>query len=271
MLMLALVMVRGSDASSGLEMLVWTNTALGGEPQSNVTVLNHAGDNLSLLWSPSKPFSSEVLGQLHYPQDGNYAFSCSFQGLSLAFVWLNDHQICNFGAYNNSESSTDGTVVYPIRGIRSKPDTLRIHAYTSDESLNHQTENASLHVQWAKVNLGTKVAAPAFAPIPAAALTPGLPPLEQSRRSFQRDLVQGWAPWIPKNYMPMVLLPHSARITPAICQLSTGTCLTGSTGADDRNSNVRAGLYAPDRYEPYWYNTEHHARRKISHICDCLV
>ena len=60
---------------------------------------------------------------------GAYSFDCDgSDGFDLLFVWLNDHQICNTGAYKNSPSSTDGTAVYPMLGKAKKPDMLRIQA-----------------------------------------------------------------------------------------------------------------------------------------------
>ena len=114
---------------AGVQQDLYNNSAIAGTPFSSAIVLSNPDDTLTLAWpAASNVASVEVSGQLVYPVDGAYSFSCAFDDLSVAFVWLNDHQICNSGAYNNSASSTDGTAVYPIYGRVGKPDVLRIQA-----------------------------------------------------------------------------------------------------------------------------------------------
>merc|ERR1740117_1197586 len=83
--------------------------------------------------------------------------------------------------------------------------------------------------------------------IPATALSPTLPPLEQRRRDFQRPLIAGWGAWHPHNYLAFVSLPDSAMLEVMLCKLSTEECLTASIGPDDRASTIRPGLHALDR------------------------
>ena len=95
-------------------------------------------------------------------------------------------------------------------------------------------------------------------PISARALTPLLAPAEEPRRAFQRRLVEqgGWGSWVPKNYLQLVSLPSAARLGINFCQISTQTCLTGTTGADDASTTVRVGLHAMDRsYAQFYVNS----------------
>ena len=96
------------------------------------------------------------------------------------------------------------------------------------------------------------------APIPAAALAPALAPLEQRRRALQRPLLEdgGWGAWAPHNYMSLISLPDSARVSLMLCQLSTRSCLTTTRGQDAPKPIVlRAGLHAFDRsFAQYYLN-----------------
>ena len=90
-------------AHGQLTLNVYDNTALAGTPVSTTTI---ATLNFSLpIADPAAPapLSAEVLGTLSYPSGvapcfendrGCFVFRCAFPGASYAFLWVDDHLVC---------------------------------------------------------------------------------------------------------------------------------------------------------------------------------
>eukprot|EP00966_Prymnesium_polylepis_P188131 4360210-Prymnesium_polylepis.1 len=237
----------------GLLLDVFSNTALSGVPASTSVTPSLAPLRISGV--AAGPFSAEVTGVLTFPQYGRYNFECAFTGVAAAFVWVSDHQVCVSGAYDNvrsDRSSMDGSPAYPLISsaeMRNANMTLRIQLWSNASASSDPT---SVHVRW-RVCSGGDCSAVPLQEIPQTALTPRTPPLEQRRAQLQRSLVSGWGAWQPRNYLSLISLPDSARLSLMLCQLSSHACLTASVGPDDKAAIVRPGLHALDRSYAQYY------------------
>ena len=112
-LLLAGGLVLSSARAGGLQLDAYNNTALSGAPSSTTIVAS-----LGSLALPPALLSAEIRGQLTFPHDGRFGFECAFTGrVAVAFVWLDDHEVCVSGAYHNDvadRSSMDGSPAYPM-------------------------------------------------------------------------------------------------------------------------------------------------------------
>ena len=176
--------------------------------------------------------SAEIRGQLTYPHDGRFGFECSFSGgVAVAFVWLDDHEVCVAGAYANGRldrSSMDGSPSYPMI-VDQSARANRVMNVRVQMWGNGSAAAMGLDVRWRDCGTATGTAwggncsGTAPAPIPAASLSTTLAPLEQRRRALQRPMLEqgGWGGWAPHNYLSLISLPDSARVSLMLCQLST--------------------------------------------------
>lgn len=48
---------------------------------------------------PGVVSSTEVVGTLQLHEDVAYGFFCAFKGVTFAFLWVDDHLVCQIGAY----------------------------------------------------------------------------------------------------------------------------------------------------------------------------
>lgn len=74
---------------------------------------------------PGVVSSAEVLGTVTLTKRGNYTFFCAFEGVTFAFLWIDDHLLCQVGAY--------GTTLGP--------------APNTDNPFTVLTDQTSLHVR----------------------------------------------------------------------------------------------------------------------------
>ncbi len=245
------------SAVSGLAQRVFNNTALSGQPSATSIV-----PSLSLHLSQEEPFSAEVTGVLTFPATGRYNIECNISaGATIAFVWLDDHEVCVSGAYDNGitdRSSMDGSPAYPLiitDQMANSKQVVRIQLWSPNSTVSTPAE---ITVLWRTCSCSShrNCSCPGeLTEIPGSALTPDLPALEQQRRAFQKPIVNGWATWHPHNYLSFLHLPDASQISLMICQLSEKLCLTASYGPDDGSNTLRPSLHAIDRsYAEYSVN-----------------
>ena len=199
---------------------------------------------------------------MSFPAVGRYNIECNISaGATIAFVWLDDHQVCVQGAYDNPEtdrSSMDGSPAYPLiisEPMANKKQVIRVQMWSPNSTLSMP---AVINVFWRPCSCSShrNCTCPGeLAEIPGSALTAELPPLEHHRRGFQQPIVAGWATWHPHNYLSFLHLPDASQVSLILCQLSEKLCLTASYGPDDRSNTLRPGLHAIDRsYAEYSVN-----------------
>ncbi len=85
---------------------------------------------------PAVTSSAEVTGTVNLQPGVSYSFFCSFDGASIAFLWIDDHLVCQIGAYLNSSISlapTPPTLAWgqdnPATVYRKTPSPVRLHIY----------------------------------------------------------------------------------------------------------------------------------------------
>eukprot|EP00301_Raphidiophrys_heterophryoidea_P017925 c2923_g1_i1.p1 GENE.c2923_g1_i1~~c2923_g1_i1.p1 ORF type:complete len:932 (-),score=169.29 c2923_g1_i1:264-3059(-) len=151
--------------ANGLLLNVYDNSVLFGDPiQSSIV------DSLDFSFSPqSFDFSAEVLGELTIDANAVHAFSCEFEWTAessvyrqlTAFVWLDDHLVCQTGVFSLSADRTDYTLQPLSRTILP----VRIHftAFNIQPSDSNPPPNiedsqgtVSLRVRMAKNDLTVK-------------------------------------------------------------------------------------------------------------------
>lgn len=242
---------------AGLTLRTFNNTALAGEPSAIAII-----PSLAIHISQDEPFSAEAYGQLTFPAAGRYNIECNIsEGATIAFVWLDDHEVCVHGAYDNPEtdrSSMDGSPAYPLvisDQMANQKQVVRVQLWSPNSTV---ATPADISVFWRPCSCSShrNCTCPGeLAPIPGSSLTAGLPALEQRRRAFQQPIVAGWATWHPHNYLSFLHLPDASQVSLILCQLSEKLCLTVSYGPDDRSNTLRPGLHAIDRsYAEYSIN-----------------
>eukprot|EP00937_MAST-01D_sp_MAST-1D-sp2_P000362 g362.t1 len=130
------LLVLVASTRGQLTLRLYNNSALAGEPLSISTV-----DTLSFsvpLATASAPLSLEASGTLTYPagtpacfenDQGCYTFDCAFHGASYAFLWVDDHLVCQAGAYAPKPNTFDGSAGNPLRVLRRKAVAVRLHLY----------------------------------------------------------------------------------------------------------------------------------------------
>ena len=187
-----------------------------------------------------------------YSVHDRFVFECNFSdAVTVAFVWVDDHEVCVHGAYTNDQhdrSSMDGSAAYPILitpSMNNKQMVLRVHFWTTTSGAGDDTNlPATVDILWQQQGPDRNST---FESLPLSALTPTLPRDELRRLALHKSLVAGWGAWHPRNYLSLVSLPDSSALGLMLCQLSTRECLTASVGPDDRSSTLRPGLHALDR------------------------
>ena len=203
-------------ASSSLRLDVFANSALAAPPRRSLPA---PGLALSLPLDGSW-LSAEITGTFTPPvaPGARFDFDCGGPPLGLArlFVWVDDHLICQFGAFNSSVNGVTDELGFAVRGKAVLP--VRAHAYAAPGG---GSGNASFEVHWCP-------SPGACAPLPAATLDAALPAPELARRALQQRAASGWGTWLHRDVLSVVLLPDSAVVTTMLCHLPTGACLEGT-------------------------------------------
>jgi len=230
-----------ANAAAPVKFDIYNNSALALSPASTLTF-----PGLFRLAVPSPPsFSAELTTQLSFPRAPSwYVFSCELDPcVRVAFVWVDDHLICSAGPYVPPPNSSDGSQANPIYyrlGSARRSAVVRAHFYVSSKT----PPNLTFSLQWCEAAAPSAGCAPA--PIPEAALAPGLPPLEATRVALQRGLASGWGLWLHGDVLSIIGLPSSARLKLLLCRVSTSDCLL-HVGSMHPAGALRVGLHAHDR------------------------
>ena len=259
--MLLLVVIAASSA--GLQLEFFNNTALTAQPSAATAPGRSATFPLTLTPPHGTPFSARASGTLSLQSmievsagagaAAAYAVECTFSGpLANAFVWIDDHLVCQFGGWRSNatdRSSIDGSPgnPLPLPPASHNASTVRVDVVSNGTG----TAPCTIDLRWrpcgATIGAGCWSAPPPLRALPNGALSPLVAAVEQRRLDFQRGLLRGWASWHPRNYLALISLPDAARLSIALCQLSSRTCLTATQGPDDRDAKVRLDVHALDR------------------------
>ena len=236
-LLLLLLAARACSASQ-LRLDVFANSALA-PPAQRTLLVDGAAASL-----PAASFlSAELTGTFTPPLAAGAAwdFACASAGVARLFVWVDDHLVCQLGAFNNSANGVTDASNFTLRSRLALP--LRAHVYPAPGAAG----NASFALQWCVH--GSSGGCGDFAPLPAASLDAALPAPELARRALQQRAASGWGSWLHRDILSVVLLPESACLTVQLCHLPTGLCLE-STQIDGNGAQgdlpVRVGAHAID-------------------------
>eukprot|EP00927_Polykrikos_kofoidii_P024616 TRINITY_DN22354_c0_g1_i1.p1 TRINITY_DN22354_c0_g1~~TRINITY_DN22354_c0_g1_i1.p1 ORF type:complete len:896 (-),score=88.86 TRINITY_DN22354_c0_g1_i1:93-2780(-) len=228
------------DASGGLTLNLFNNTALAGSPASSELL-----PALSVSLSGSSLFSAEVVGTFTPPVDSPslWNFTCAFSNIAMAFVTIDGHNVCpsagSAAAYNNSANGVMDDVGFQL--LKKKSDlVVRMALYHLTPSVGPVVAD----VRWC-TEPGKCV------PLPTASLLPisSLPAAEVQRRSMQTKMMGRWGSWLHRDVLSVALLPDSAVVTVMLCRLSDALCLREAqidTNGGDGETTVRVGSHALD-------------------------
>jgi hypothetical protein len=231
---------RGGGGSGALTLRQYNNTAMAGVASSSSRL-----DTLSFSLPGAAPFSAEVSGTLSPELAAGshdvawWSFACTFEHVDYAFVRIDGHMVCQYGAYNSTAPLDPG----PFR-LRSKRAELVVAA-----DVYHTRPSAKpvrVALQWCAEGDRSRCEQ-----LPSAALAPTLPEPEQKRRELQRGMAQGWGSWLHRDVLSVLLLPDAATLTVMLCRISTQECLResnidGNGGGVDPTHPVRVGSHAID-------------------------
>eukprot|EP00047_Mylnosiga_fluctuans_P010910 m.18530 g.18530 ORF g.18530 m.18530 type:complete len:888 (+) comp3351_c0_seq1:1594-4257(+) len=105
-----------AHAQHGLVWRVFNNSALAGTPVQLKTT-----QSFGAAYSSAGPMSGELAGSVVFPMNGTIVLDCAFVNTTVAFVWIDDHLVCQSGAYKPPVSSFDNPIFvtagvsYPVR------------------------------------------------------------------------------------------------------------------------------------------------------------
>lgn len=184
--------------------------------------------------------SGELLGTVAFAKpSGVYQFNCTFSDTSTGFVWIDGHLVCNDGnAYRQKWDENPPDNPLPI----ARPLPFRVHITSNDTSC---AKPASVKVSWREITHDDDTQEfQLLTSNQAVTLSPGLPPAEDQRDAFQRNLGHGWGAWLRHDPMSLVKLPEGLVLTPRLCRISNNTC---HRVLDPTLPEMRVGLHAYDR------------------------
>ena len=236
------LLLLARSCSAALRLDICSNSAL--VPPAQRTLLVDA----AAVSLPAGAFlSAELTGTFSPPLAAGavFDFSCApAENVARLFVWVDDHLVCQFGAFNNSANGMTDASNFTLRSRLALP--LRAHVYPAPGGAG----NASFALQWfVHGGGGGGGGGGGFVPLPAASLDAALPAPELARRALQQRAASGWGSWLHRDILSVVLLPDSACIAVQLCHLPTGICLEGTqidgNGAQG-NLPVRVGAHAVD-------------------------
>jgi hypothetical protein len=78
-----------------------------------------------------------------------HVFDCSFEGATFAFLWIDDHQVCQKGVYEPKPNTFDGSSGNPLRALQRKKVSVRLHIYynphfpSAEQSRDRQDGNCT--------------------------------------------------------------------------------------------------------------------------------
>ena len=175
---------------------------------------------------------------------------CSTPGLASdhLIVWIDDHTVCDTHAWTGWQGPAVGPAGIRLSAMKAVMVRAELHRAA-------QNESAALALSITRKN--------GLALAPSSELSPEVPALQQRRLSMQRGLLQGWDSWwstigaqpgFRGGMLSVALMPESFAITFALCQLSTGRCVSEATVAGTlTHDTVRPGVKARNAsYAELW-------------------
>lgn len=217
---------------ASLTLFEFSNTALA-QPAAATSLI----DTLAFT---TASLSAEALGVFDPTSVTNatiFDFRCTLANVRYAYVFVDDHVICQFGAYNNTGGYLDDLNFT----LRSKMSNLVVRAHVYRDTTS--SSPASLGVEWC-VPAGSQ----SCSPLPASALDMTLPPPEVERRALQSNALERWGSWLHRDILSVALLPDSAIVIVQLCHLPSRLCLSAVPidGNGGGAPAVRVGAHALD-------------------------
>jgi hypothetical protein len=270
-----------NDPAPGFTFKVYDNAVLAGAPSlsgiSPSAELSLQRTSETSSGPASCYLSGELYGSISIPQDGHYRFECQFSNTSTGFVWLDGHLVCRDENAYAPRDTLDNPL--PIQGARKYP--FRAHIMSNDTfctrigGLKVQVGKALSESKKGKVSSSrdfsfhetyrSKLLAlsqESNGSRDGIAVNPELPLAEQKRDELQKNLGQGWGPWLRHNILSLVKLPEGIVITPQLCQISTGTCFESAT---PESNGIRVGLHTYNRSYVSYYMAHKSANVSIEY------
>ena len=161
---------------------------------------SHPSNSTSSSSSGSGPFSAEAIGTISLADSGgsSFVFECGFDNVDGAFVWFDDHLVCQYGAYNfsngNDANKTDGSPGNPLLLLSKSDVVVRIRAWAGNDAnasgsdLRQEEESSSVDVRWS-IDGGPITA------IDQGLLTTDVAEEELTRVANAESLARGWGLW----------------------------------------------------------------------------
>jgi hypothetical protein len=108
---------------NGVQLSLYNNTAMAGSPVSTKVLSNLNFSYPSVL----TPFSAEVVGLFQMEPNATYKFQCDFGTADVGFFFVDDHLVCQMGAYS-TKGSING-VDNPLPCLSKTQVPIRLELY----------------------------------------------------------------------------------------------------------------------------------------------
>ena len=109
------------EAQQGLRWKFYNNSGFSGDPLRDVILRSFGTAEVV-----DDSFSGELTGTVQFPTDGAIVITCSFSNTTSAFVWIDDHLVCqDENVYHPPPGSTDN----PIFVSQNRSYTIRAQVY----------------------------------------------------------------------------------------------------------------------------------------------
>lgn len=196
------------------------------------------------------PFSAELTGSLLADEHADYTFDCNLSAATVAFLFVDDHLVCQTGAYEVPPGAYD----QPIRRLSKTLLPVRLEVFFDPHNNIHdgvaELVSVSTSVTITHDHLGKKGLAATGRPNPELILLPQLSGPEIMRRNMQRNLVnQGWGFWNHDSLLDFAHLPSGAVLRILICPFGNFTEATEKCEAVPARPDDNARVEGPLAYD----------------------
>lgn len=113
-------------AAGSARLSVYDNTALTGIDSATQSISTN-GNKFNFSLPGQKPFSAEMLGTMELLDGDDHTFSCNFGSVDLAFLFIDDHLVCQTGAYSVPPEVTG--IDNPLRKLSKGKVPVRLEVY----------------------------------------------------------------------------------------------------------------------------------------------
>eukprot|EP01052_Picozoa_sp_SAG31_P043875 SAG31_NODE_7457_length_1684_cov_2.406309_1_plen_213_part_10 len=198
----ALLVLLPTAVTAGARLTLWSNTALGGQPNTTTTV-----PSVAYASSGVQPFSAEFVAALSAPTAGQYAFDCKTTNVA-AILWLDDHLLCGSPELFGEQGSAPLPPFIVLEAGTTHRYFIRVHIYRNTSTV----APATFELMW-QINQSSAVPVP-----PSALYANELPQAQEIRDNMQRQLATGWATWWRPSTLAVTVLPEAATLTVGLCE-----------------------------------------------------